>query len=119
LPGIGEKLASRIIKFRDGLGGFISPSQFSEIYGLDSGVVARLANACFIEKEFQPKRLNLNATDEKTLMAHPYISRAWAKAILAYRFQHGDFLDVRDVLKIQSIPPQQAERIIPYFKVKE
>ncbi|MEO6686182.1 MAG: helix-hairpin-helix domain-containing protein, partial [Dyadobacter sp.] len=36
LKGIGTKLSLRILKFRDGLGGFHSASQFSEIFGLDS-----------------------------------------------------------------------------------
>jgi competence protein ComEA len=36
LKGIGTKLSARIIKFRDGLGGFHTSKQYSEIYGLDS-----------------------------------------------------------------------------------
>jgi competence protein ComEA len=119
INGIGDKLAVRIIHFRESLGGFIDKSQLTEVYGLDTIVVQRLSQACFIENSFEPKKVNLNTTDEKTLTAHPYIPKSWAKAIQAYRFQHGEFSDVRDLLKIQVIPPRQAQRIIPYLKLKD
>jgi competence protein ComEA len=117
--GIGPALASRILKFRDGLGGFVSKAQVAEVYGLDSAVVNRLNKASYIEGEFQPRKLNVNTTDEKTLASHPYIRKSWAKAILAYRFQHGTFTSVEDLRKIAVIPPPEAERIIPYLKVTD
>jgi DNA uptake protein ComE-like DNA-binding protein len=119
INGIGDKLAARIIHFRESLGGFINEAQLAEVYGLDTIVVEKLARVCFIEDTFEPKKVNLNTKDEKTLTAHPYIPKSWAKAIQAYRFQHGDFSDVRDLLKIEVIPPRQAERIIPYLKLKD
>jgi DNA uptake protein ComE-like DNA-binding protein len=117
--GIGKVLAVRIINFRDRLGGFITPEQITEVYGVDSVTAKQLNDACYIEKTFEPKKININASDEKTLLAHPYIKKSMAKAILAYRFQHGDFADVRDLFKISIIPPQQAERLIPYLKLKD
>ncbi len=38
LPGIGSKLAGRIVSFRDKLGGFNSVNQISEVYGLRDSV---------------------------------------------------------------------------------
>jgi DNA uptake protein ComE-like DNA-binding protein len=117
--GIGNVLAVRIVNFRNGLGGFIAQEQFAEVYGLDSLVATRLKEASYIEKNFEPRKININTSDEKTLLVHPYIKKSVAKAILAYRFQHGEFADVRDLLKIAIIPPQLAERLIPYLKVKD
>jgi competence protein ComEA len=117
--GIGNVLALRIVNFRDGLGGFIQREQIKEVYGLDSAVITRLNKAVFIEETFEPKKININTSNEKILSVHPYIKKSLAKAIMAYRFQHGDFADVREVLNISSIPPQQAERLIPYLKVKD
>ena len=117
--GIGTTLASRIIKFREGLGGFIKHEQFSEVYGLDSAVVNRLMNASFIDQHFMPRKLNINTADEKELSTHPYIKKSLAKAILAYRFQHGEFTDVNDLVKIPIINPEEAQRLIPYLKVKD
>jgi competence protein ComEA len=117
--GIGNVLALRIVNFRDGLGGFIQREQIKEVYGLDSAVLTRLNKAVFIEETFEPRKININTSNEKTLSVHPYIKKSLAKAITVYRFQHGDFADVREVLNISSIPPQQAERLIPYLKVKD
>jgi competence protein ComEA len=117
--GIGNVLAVRIVNFRDGLGGFIASTQLTEVYGLDSLVAARLKEASYIEENFEPKKININTSDEKTLLVHPYIKKSVAKAILAYRFQHGEFADVRDLQRISIIPPRLAERLIPYLKVKD
>jgi competence protein ComEA len=119
INGVGSKLAARIVKFRDALGGFVNTAQLSDVYGLDSMVVDRVNDASFIENGFQPKKLNINTTDEKTLASHPYIRKPFAKAILAYRFQHGSFVSVEDLKKIAVIPPREAERIIPYLKVTD
>jgi DNA uptake protein ComE-like DNA-binding protein len=117
--GIGTVLAARIIKFRESLGGFTEAGQLKEVYGVDSLAATRIKQISFIDETFEPRKLNINTTDEKSLSSHPYIKRSFARAILAYRFQHGDFSDVRDLLKIPVIPPQEAERLIPYLKVKD
>ena len=119
IRGIGNVLASRIVNFRDGLGGFIDPAQIAEVYGLDSAVVQRLTEASYVEKNFEPRKLNINTLDEKSLVSHPYIKKSFARAILAYRFQHGNFTDVRDLTKIAVIPAHEAERLIPYLKVED
>jgi competence protein ComEA len=119
INGIGNVLATRIVSFRDGLGGFIDPAQISEVYGLDSAVVQKLKRASYIEDNFEPRKLNINTVDEKSLVSHPYIKKSIAKAILAYRFQHGNFKDVRDLTKVALIPSHEAERLIPYLKVED
>ena len=117
--GIGPALALRIIRFRESLGGFITKDQLAEVYGLDTAVVNRLSRVSFIDKSFQPRKINLNNTDEKLLSAHPYIKRSLAKAITAYRFQHGKFSDVKELEKISIITPHEAEKLIPYLTVND
>ncbi len=117
--GIGSKLAARIVKFRDGLGGFIKPEQLNEVYGLDSMIVNRLLNISFIKEGFIPMKININTVDEKQLSAHPYIRYKIARALVTYRFQHGDFMDVRDIKKLTLIKPEEVERFLPYIKLKD
>lgn len=117
--GIGPKLAARIIKFRDALGGFVRSDQVGEVYGLDSVVIQRILKVSYIEDEFEPKKININTADKKELSRHPYISYQVAEALLTYRFQHGDFAEVNDIKKLVTIPNEVADRLLPYIKVED
>jgi competence ComEA-like helix-hairpin-helix protein len=116
--GIGDKLSLRIVKYRDVLGGFISMKQLIEVYGLDSAVVNRLSGLSFVENEFQPVRININTATEKQLSDHPYLGKA-AKAIVAYRFQHGEFATLEDIRNVGSLEAKSIERIMPYLKLHD
>jgi len=115
--GIGSKLSARIIKYRDRLGGFISTDQLKEVYGLDTMVINELTRKAFISENFKPVTLELNAATEKELATHPYIRYAIAKAIAAYRFQHGNFNSLEDLTKIAIIDKPTFEKIKPYLSL--
>jgi competence protein ComEA len=115
--GIGSKRAQRIVAFREKLGGFIHSSQLREVYGLDSASVEQLLKRCFISDGFLPFRLNINTATDRQLSAHPYISPVIAKAIVAYRFQHGNFATVGEIRELQNLKKEEADKIIPYLDV--
>jgi competence ComEA-like helix-hairpin-helix protein len=115
--GVGSKRARRIIAFREKLGGFIRSSQLREVYGLDSAAVEQLLKRSFIADGFLPFRLNINKAGEQELSAHPYISPVIAKAIVAYRFQHGNFASADEIRKLQNLKKEEADKIIPYLDV--
>lgn len=115
--GIGTKLSSRIYAYRESLGGFTSPNQVYEVYGLDSVVIDRLISTSFIREDFFPRQLNLNSINEQDLSAHPYISKRMARAIVTYRFQHGKFGSVEDLRKILQLDDNQLNKIKPYLTV--
>jgi competence protein ComEA len=113
--GIGPVLASRIIAHRTKLGGFISVHQLNEVYGLDTVVVNRLTRESFLLENFIPSQLDINQADEKTLASHPYIKFKLAQAIVAYRFQHGNFKTIDDLTRIQTMKPETLEKLRPYL----
>ena len=117
--GIGNALSQRIVKFRDRLGGFISGQQLYEVYGLDSVVVKRLLEVSYIADGFQPRKFNVNAIDEHDLSAHPYVSGSIARAIVAYRFQHGSFRTMNDLRNIPILTEAIIEKIEPYILFSE
>jgi competence protein ComEA len=116
IKGIGEKLSVRILRYRESLGGFTGASQLLEIYGLDSTVVKTLIKSSFIDTEFQVRRMNINKGNERDLSAHPYISVSAARAIVSYRFQHGDFTAVDDLRKIPVLDEKTIQKITPYLE---
>jgi competence protein ComEA len=115
--GVGSKRARRIVAFREKLGGFIHASQLREVYGLDSSAVEQLLKKTFVADNFLPFRLNINKANDNELSAHPYISPVIAKAIVAYRFQHGNFASVDEIRAIQNLKKEDADKIIPYLDV--
>jgi competence protein ComEA len=117
--GIGPVLALRIVRFREKLGGFVKREQLNEVYGLDTAVVKRLFKVAFIASDFIPKKINMNVADEKDLSAHPYIKKSMAGAIIAYRFQHGNFTRVEDLHKLSLLKPEDIDKILPYLTVND
>lgn len=115
--GIGGTLSTRILKYRNRLGGFISTDQLKEVYGLDTTVVNELVKKSFIEENFHPKSLDINLATEKELASHPYVKYALAKAIIAYRFQHGHFKSIDDLTNIAIIDDTTFKKIKPYLSL--
>lgn len=117
--GIGQKLSVRIIKYRSALGGFVHVGQLSEVFGLDSTALSNLMQVAFVAPDFLPHRIDLNAATDGELSAHPYLSRQEAKTIVAWRFQHGRFAAVSDLVKLPMFDAGKIRRIEPYFIVAE
>jgi DNA uptake protein ComE-like DNA-binding protein len=116
--GIGKTLAARIVKYRERLGGFTQLSQLNEVYGLDTTVINQLNDVIYLDNNFQPTKIDINVASQRELEAHPYVTRPLAKAIMAYRFQHGKFTSVEDIRKLHSVNQNDAEKIIRYLKVE-
>jgi competence protein ComEA len=115
--GIGSKLSQRIVVYRNKLGGFASPEQLTEVYGLDSVVVNELFRNSYLDENFKPRLININTATEKELAGHPYIKYKLAKAITVYRFQHGAYRTVEDLKKIALIDDGRFQKIKPYLSV--
>jgi len=97
----------------------VRPDQLFEVYGLDSVTVSRLLDVGTIASDFTPDKININTASEKRLSMHPYISYRLARALVSYRFQHGDFPDVNDIKKLSALEPGELDRVLPYLKVKD
>jgi len=116
--GIGPVLAMRIVRFREKLGGFMTKDQLYEVYGLDSAVVSKIHTTSYIDSIYTPSQININAATEQQLADHPYINYKLAKSIVTYRFQHGKFSEIDDLLKIDTIDSTTYLKIGPYLIVK-
>ena len=117
LPGIGSRLAQRIIKFREALGGFFSVEQISEVFGLPDSVF-QLIRPRLVCPEFAVKKLHVNTADVNTLRQHPYIKWSVANAVVRYREQHGPFRVAEDLRQIALITPEMFNKIVIYLSVE-
>jgi competence ComEA-like helix-hairpin-helix protein len=116
LSGIGSRLAERIIRFREKLGGFYSIDQIGEVYGLADSVFQKLKP--FLQlAPFTIKKININTATIDDLKSHPYIKYGIANNIIAYRNQHGPFLNKEDIKKIMTITDEVYNKIYPYLEI--
>jgi len=116
LPGIGSKLARRIIHFREKLGGFYDIRQIAEVYGLTDSVFAKV-NSKLQCNPALVKKLNINTANAETLRAHPYIKYHLANAVIQYRNQHGNFQSPEDLKRIALVTDEIFNKIAPYLTV--
>lgn len=116
LPGIGSKLAARIINFREKLGGFISVNQLGETYGIPDSTFQKIKPRLQCSY-LNLKRININTADINVLRAHPYLRWNIANAIINYRRQHGNFVSVSDIRKIDIITDDLFNKIAPYLVI--
>ncbi|GAB2541030.1 helix-hairpin-helix domain-containing protein [Spirosoma aerophilum] len=114
LKGIGSTLAGRIVKFRDALGGFISPDQFGEIYSLDSLALDELQK--FGKIRSAVRRIPVNTSTVDQLDRHPFISRRQAQIIVNYREQHGAYTSVESLKPIRILDAKTIEKMAPYLE---
>jgi len=113
LPGIGSKLAFRIVNFREKLGGFYSVDQIGETYGLPDSTFQKIKP--YLQVDRQPKQLNVNTATKEDLKAHPYIKWNLANAIVEYRNQHGPFKSIEDLKNIVLIDEATYNKISHYL----
>jgi DNA uptake protein ComE-like DNA-binding protein len=113
LPGIGPVYASRIIKYRNSLGGFYSPQQLLEVYGLSPETFEVVKEKVTVSKE-AVKKILINEVTAEELRKHPYF-RSVAKPVISYRDQHGRFESADDLANIDVISPELLKKIAPYL----
>lgn len=116
LPGIGSKLAQRIINFRDKLGGFYKTEQVAETFGLPDSTFQKIKPKLSVTNN-SFKQININTATVEELKTHPYIKYNLANALIEYRNQHGNFSSVADIKKIMMVTDEMYNKVAPYLTV--
>lgn len=117
LPGIGSKLAQRIINFRDKLGGFYKTEQVAETFGLPDSTFQKIKSKLSVNAS-AVKQININTATIDELKSHPYLRYNIANAIVQYRAQHGNFSAVMDIKKIMLVTDELYVKVAPYLTVQ-
>lgn len=114
--GIGPVLSSRIIKYREALGGFVHHEQLKEVYGIDHKTYLEILRHFDIVSKTVEK-ININQDTIKVIARHPYISYKTSRAIIKYRVQHGDYQSIDQIKKIHTISDSLYYKIAPYLTI--
>lgn len=116
LPGIGEVLARRILKFREHAGGFMSIDQVRKTYGLADSVFQQIAPYLKLDDQLLPK-IDLNLVSAYDLKRKLNVDDAAAKTIIIYRKRNGPFHSLEDLKKNVLISDTMFLRIAPFLKI--
>ena len=117
IKGIGPVFASRIIRYRDRLGGFVQKEQLKEIYGIDSLKFHEISKQINIDTQ-NVKFVDINRIDIKEFNGFPYLNYRQKKALLAYRKQHGPYQNLEGLKKAALLDDNILRKISPYFKFR-
>lgn len=114
LPMIGAKMASRIIKFRNSLGGFSDITQVREVYGVNNEAISVLDSLCIVDaSKMIPIRIN-DAVSNYSF--HPYLSMKQWKTMRAYIEKHGPLSRCEDLKSTLVMSDEEISRLCPYLQ---
>ncbi len=117
IPFIYAKLASRIILYRDALGGFVNKEQLLEVYGIDSNRYQKISNY-FIIHANDIRTIDINTATYSELIKHPYIDAYLTKTIIQLRKKKGSKISLEDLKKETRMYEELYNKLKPYLITK-
>jgi DNA uptake protein ComE-like DNA-binding protein len=114
LPGLGPVLSSRIIKYRNLLGGFVTVEQLREVYGL-SEETYKLVSVMLKADSGLVRKIQVNSADYRQLIRLPYLERSEVNSILKYRELMKLIKNINELVENKIITPEKAKKIGPYL----
>ena len=114
LPGVGSVFASRIIRYRQLLGGYYSVEQLLEVYNFPEETYSEIHQNISVDPE-QIKQIRLNFAGYSELIRHPYIKKEQVKAILDYRTKNGSFRNMKEFEDAGILEAEKVKELKPYL----
>ncbi|WP_167605254.1 helix-hairpin-helix domain-containing protein [Maribellus sediminis] len=114
LPGIGPAYASRIIRYRELLGGYYTVEQLLEVYGFPQEVYDRVSNQVFTDT-VKLNKLRINFLEYPELIRHPYLNKEQVTELLNHRDASGAYKKLEDIKFLESFDSENFKRIRPYI----
>jgi len=118
LPGIGPVYAGRIIRYRELLGGYASPEQLKEVYGISSETFEMIAGRVSTDTTLIIK-LDINKASFKELLRHPYLEFEDVKSLVNFRDFKAYIQSVRELQENFILPDSVLIRMMPYLHIAQ
>jgi len=112
--GIGPVLASRILQYRNRLGGFREVGQLREVFGIDSIRYEDIFRQLVVDTA-AIRKIYINRVSFDELRKFPYLRYKQMNAIIQYRKQHGRYASIDDLAKINILDTEILRKIAPYL----
>jgi len=118
LPGIGPVLSSRIIRFRNLIGGFVSVDQLKEVYGLPEETFNMISSRLKADS-LDVRKIRINSAEYRELIRHPYFKKSEVTSIMKYRELKGRINDTGTMMENNLISEETCRKIRPYLDFGE
>jgi DNA uptake protein ComE-like DNA-binding protein len=116
VPGIGEKTAAAIVRYRTRLGGYTRVEQVAEAaHWVQPDQMERWRNDWLRCDTTLLTHLSVNQSDFKTLLRHPYLEYAQVKALFSVRDRNGRITSWQDLIATGVFNTTDVERLTPYL----
>ncbi|MGV6829798.1 MAG: ComEA family DNA-binding protein [Flavobacteriales bacterium] len=116
--GIGLKLSTRIINFREQLGGFTANQQLYNIYGLKEEVILNVLKEFEIKTPKVISKININTASASDIATLPGVSFELAKQIWEFRKLRGSIKNFSELEKIEGLSKRKLDKIQLYLSIK-
>ena len=116
--GIGNKLSTRIIKYRNSIQGFHYEDQLNEVYGLKPEVITELFKQFKILTKPTIVKIDINEASFKEILHLPYIDYNLTKNIFEYKEEFAEIQNLEELKKIEGFPLDKYDRIVLYLKTE-
>ncbi|MBP9079592.1 MAG: helix-hairpin-helix domain-containing protein [Flavobacteriales bacterium] len=118
--GIGPSFARSILRYRERLGGYANMEQLGEVPILrDKPEAVEQIKTKLTVDPGKVRVFALNTCTVEDLGRHPYMGWKVARALIAYRDQHGPFSKVEDIGGCVLVTDSIRLRMAPYLTVGE
>jgi len=118
INGVSDKLAKRIIAYRNKLQGFYEDDQLFEVYYLDKEVGDQILKSFQVIEKPLIQKVDINAASFKEILKIPYIDYKLTQRICNYRDENIHFNDLEELKKIDSFPIEKFDRIALYLSAQ-
>ncbi len=112
--GIGDVFSSRILEYRDALGGYYGVEQLREVRGISEEVYEKIFRNFFVPDNSYNK-IYVNFATPSELCSHPYITQSMARRIDKARQRGGYFTSTEQLTEQDILLPSEAQRVARYL----
>ena len=117
VPGIGEVLATRVLEWRERLGGYSNALQINHVYGLSDWTKANLWEHFYITTAEVKPRINVNKASASDLATIPGVDFEMARKIWEYQRLREGISNLEELNKIEGMTHAKLKLIALYLYI--
>jgi DNA uptake protein ComE-like DNA-binding protein len=117
IPGIGEKTAAAILRYRKRLGGYTHVAQIAEAaHWVTPDQLQTWEQQWLRVNASAVQQLSVNTADFKDLLRHPYLDYPQVKALFSIRQNKGNISSWDEITATGIFTPDDVNRLQPYLR---